>query len=211
MALATGISWRMRPFSITAAAERLSPTQRLILFAGVLLFLGGGFYVLVYAPKTKTIQQLQGEVETLERRLALASAKSRNIEAFQAELAQTKALLRESLRMLPNKREIPELLKTITRLGREARLEFPLFSPQEERPKDFYVEIPVSMVMRGEYRSIALFFYKVAHMNRIVAIRDVSLRPESELSNILLGSCTAITYRFEEKAGEKQAEKRRRR
>jgi type IV pilus assembly protein PilO len=75
-------------------------------------------------------------------------------------------------------------------------LEFLVFTPQAERPKDFYVEIPVAIEISGNYHNVAIFFDKVGRMDRIVNILDVSMQPTKEYSTDLVTKCTAITYRF---------------
>jgi type IV pilus assembly protein PilO len=88
----------------------------------------------------------------------------------------------EALNLLPNTKEIPALLKTITQLGTDSQLEFVLFSPQRERPKDFYMEIPVSIQVSGSYHNVAVFFDKVGRMDRIINILNVDMKPEKERS-----------------------------
>ncbi|MDY7038440.1 MAG: type 4a pilus biogenesis protein PilO, partial [Thermodesulfobacteriota bacterium] len=98
--------------------------------------------------------------------------------------------------LLPNKKEIPDLLRTITKLGRESNLEFRLFSPRAERRKGFYLEIPVSIIVSGSYHNVAMFFDKVGRMDRIVNILNVSMKPVKALSTRLVTTCSAITFRF---------------
>ncbi|MCP4568562.1 MAG: type 4a pilus biogenesis protein PilO, partial [FCB group bacterium] len=92
----------------------------------------------------------------------------------------------------------------------ESNLEFLLFSPKRERPRNFYVEIPVSVEVRGEYHDVARFFDKVGRMERIVNMLEVSMKPAKTLGTDLVTKCVAVTYRFrEEKPDAGKAKKRR--
>jgi len=100
-------------------------------------------------------------------------------------------------------------LKGITQLGTDSQLEFRLFSPQKETPKDFYLEIPVSIEVSGSYHNVAMFFEKVGQMERIVNILNVSMTPLKDRSTTLNTKCDAVTYRFkgETDATQKDAKK----
>ncbi|MEE9610799.1 MAG: type 4a pilus biogenesis protein PilO, partial [Desulfatiglandales bacterium] len=102
----------------------------------------------------------------------------------------------QALRLLPNKKEIPRLLRSVTQLGSDSQLEFRLFSPQKERAQDFIMEIPVSIEVSGTYHNVAAFFDRVGRMERIVNILNVSMKPVKARSTTLITQCDAVTYRF---------------
>jgi len=99
---------------------------------------------------------------------------------------------------LPTTSEIPKLLKSITKLGNDSDLEFLLFSPEKQVSKEFYVEIPVSMEVRGSYHNVATFFDKVGKLDRIVNVVNVNMTPLEAYSTYLKTTCKAVTYRFKE-------------
>ncbi len=122
--------------------------------------------------------------------------RARALKKFEAEYAEVDAQFQEALRLLPNTKEIPSLLKSITQLGTDSQLEFLLFSPQKERAQDFFMEIPVSIEVSGTYHNVAIFFDKVGQMERIVNILNVSMTPQKERSTIVTARFDAVTYRF---------------
>jgi len=77
------------------------------------------------------------------------------------------------MKALPDKKEIPSLLTSISEAGKEAGLEFLLFQPISEINKDFYAEIPVSIKVAGNYHNVGLFFDNVSRLFRIVNIKDI--------------------------------------
>jgi type IV pilus assembly protein PilO len=103
---------------------------------------------------------------------------------------------------LPDKKELPNLLKTISALGNESGLKFQLFRPLPEVPKEFYAEIPVEIKVVGGYHAVASFFYKVGMLDRIVNITNVEMgKAREEKSEMeLTTSCLATTFRFVETA-----------
>lgn len=183
-------------------AEKLGQTKRIVILLATLVVFGGAFIYFVYMPKTAEIEQVQNRVDDLERRLNLAKVRAKNIDKIRKEFAQTEAKLKEAMKLLPDKKEIPSLLKTITQKGIDSKLEFILFIPGKEQSRNFYMDIPVEIEVRGDYREVALFLDKVRQMERIVNIRNINMKPEKPLSPELVTRCTAETYRFKVKADE---------
>jgi len=176
--------------------EKMKMAYRVLILLVTVVFLGGLFVWLVVIPKTQEIAKTKKEIATLNQRLIQARIRAKNLKKFEAEQAQVTAQFQEALKLLPNKREIPSLLRTITQLGTDSQLDFLLFSPQREKVETFYIEIPVSIKVSGTYHNVASFFDKVGRMERIVNILDVSMKPEKPLSTTLITTCSAMTYRF---------------
>jgi type IV pilus assembly protein PilO len=122
------------------------------------------------------------------------------------------------LTQLPNEKEIPEILKTISSLGKESNLEFTLFRPKAEEPQQFYAKVPIELVALGNYHNIGIFFDKVSKLPRIINVVDFSMtkakdvkemRGKDEPQIMLKTSCMINTYRFiEKKSEEKKSEKK---
>jgi len=176
--------------------EKMRMAHRVLILVGSIVLLGGLFVWLVVVPRTSEIAKTKKEIATLNQRLNQARIRARNLKKFEAEQAEVSAQFREALKLLPNKREIPSLLRTITKLGTDSHLDFLLFSPKKEKTRNFYIEIPVAIKVSGTYHDVASFFDKVGRMERIVNILDVSMKPVKPLSTTLITTCNAVTYRF---------------
>ena len=192
--------------SLFERVETIKMPVRIAILAGTLLVLAGLFAYLLYLPKNNEIASLENDVANLERQLMLAKKRAENLEKFEAQEVRVNVEFNEALRLLPNEREIPSLLRSITQMGSDSNLQFNLFSPRKEVPKDFYIEIPVAIEVGGSFHEVAMFFDKVGRMERIVNILDVSMKPVGELSTKLATVCTAVTYRFKGKEDEDNEE-----
>jgi type IV pilus assembly protein PilO len=202
--------WQSLIEIIFEKAGKIGRKQRLLISFGTIILLGGAFYALDYMPKTEEIVELKGDVERLEQQLRTVKIRVRNLQKFRDECAEVKEKFQEALKLLPDKREIPNLLRNISEMGTDSKLEFRLISPQPENAKDFYMEIPVTLEVKGDYRNVTLFFDRIGRMDRIVNILNISMRPEKPLSTSLITKCTAITYRFKsEEDVKKEAEKKK--
>jgi type IV pilus assembly protein PilO len=194
--------------SFTEKVEKIKMPYRLAILAGTIILLVGLFIWFIYIPKSEQIDASRQEIKRLEARLNQAKIKARDLKKFEEEFAEVEVQFAEALSLLPNTKEIPALLKTVTQLGTDSQLEFVLFSPQRERPKDFYIEIPVSIQVSGAYHNVAMFFDKVGRMDRIVNILNVDMKPVKDRSTILTTKCDAVTYRFRGETDAPQQAKR---
>ena len=186
----------MKTGALFEKVEKIKMPIRIAIFLGTLVLLAGLFIYFVYLPYSEEIAKSRDEIAKLQQKLNQAVVRARALKKFEAEYAEVDAQFQEALKLLPNTKEIPSLLKSITQLGTDSQLEFLNFSPQRERPQDFFMEIPVSIEVKGTYHNVAVFFDKVGQMERIVNILNVSMSPQKDWSTTLTTRCDAVTYRF---------------
>jgi len=185
---------------------KLPKHYRILICFGIFLMLIGPFVYFSYQPKVKEIDGLQEKQKILETRLVRAKAKAKQLKHFQDKLKKAQTAFKIAVKKLPEKKEIPSLLSSVSQSGHDASLEFLLFEPKAERTKEFYAEIPISIIVTGNYHKTALFFDKVARLHRIVNIDDIDMTVTKE-SDELKTLCTAVTYRFVETKPEKDSKK----
>ena len=183
----------MEPFF--EKVEKISKVQRTLIYLGTFIILIGPFIYFSYLPKLKKIDQLSKESESLNSQLVSARRQASQLQAWRDKEKKAAANFNIAKRALPQTKEIPTLLTSISESGQRAGLEFLLFKPQNERPKKFYAEIPVSMNVTGRYHDLAAFFDKVSRLPRLVNIDNIQLKAPAK-GDKLKTTCTAITYRF---------------
>lgn len=167
-----------------------------LVFAAVLLI---GWYFFVSSQQDELASLAQQEVQ-LKSDFSRKQAKSANLEALQQQLTEMQDMLRQLLRQLPSKTEMPELLIDISQTALSAGLVTDLFQPGPETIKDFYAEKPIKLRMSGSYHQFGTFISGVASLPRVVilTLHDVSLTPERNAgsSGRLVLQGTVRTYRY---------------
>lgn len=175
----------------------LSKVHRIMICVSTFIVIIGSFVYFLYLPKFENLDQLNSDYKNLEKRLASAKIKAAQLNKYREKMKTAEAEYKIAMKALPDKKEIPSLLTSITESGKEAGLEFLLFQPESEINKDFYAEIPVSIKVAGNYHNVGLFFDKVSRLSRIVNIKDIVMATPKG-GDLLNTSCTAVTYRFVE-------------
>jgi type IV pilus assembly protein PilO len=159
------------------------------------------FYFAFYQPNSEKIQGLKAKEVSMQKTLKEVKEKASELAKFEQELKAAEMLFQEAAVLLPNEKEIPQLLKDISSLGRSAGLDFLTFKPLADIPKDFYAEIPITINVRGPYHNMGFFFDQVSKLERIVSVSNVKMgSPKKEAGEMLLKSdCRLVTYRFTNK------------
>lgn len=172
--------------------------QKAAFFVGSLGFLGFVFWTYFYGPVNTEIQGLEEEVQTLQTQIVNEQRLANNLSKFRVEVKDLDAKLNFALQELPDKREIPDLLSSISNLARDAGLEVKLFKPRPENIRDFYAEVPVEVSVTGTFHQVATFFDEVGQLSRIVNINNIYLRePVIGPSLVTINAdCVATTFRY---------------
>ena len=144
------------------------------------LLLALGWYLMV-KPKQEDLEGLVGNEQTLRTEFLDRQGRASNLEALTLQLENMQKMLRELLRQLPNKTQMPDLLVDISQTALASGITTEVFQPGPEqvRPEDYYAEKPISLKLRGTYHQFGNFISGVAALPRVVilTLHDVSLTP----------------------------------
>jgi type IV pilus assembly protein PilO len=172
--------------------------QKIGILAGLILFLLVIGYFYVYLPGDDKATKLAEEITAVRGDRDKKKALSANLPRLQKELQEWDAKLKAAVAQLPDRKEIPDLLSSLSTKAREAGLEILLFRPRAENFQEFYAEIPVDIVVRGGFFNAVTFFDEVGKLNRLVNIDNIDLKnPKVGGDQVALEISTlTTTYRF---------------
>ncbi len=197
------------------------PTRQKALFLAVVLALIALLYwYFFFSGVTARIQDLRNEIEGangLKFQVAQQQEIADNLDKFTAEVERLEIELKKALAELPDKKEIDQLLRHISDVGRDSGLEIRLFKPRPEEKKDYYAEVPVEVEVFGSFHQVATFFDEVGDLSRIVNLDEFNMSTPEVLEDRvnLKTAVIATTFRFLDEAerikvDNKKTERRRR-
>lgn len=169
-----------------------------LILSGLLV---AGWYFLYAEDQYKELERVERVEQDLRQDFEIKQARAANLDAYRAQLAEMQESFGSMLRQLPNKTEVADLLVDVSQTGLAAGLEFELFQPQGEVPKDFYAELPIKIRVIGNYHEFGEFVSGLAALPRIVTVHDVKISPRQGDSARLQLEATAKTYRYLDEAG----------
>jgi type IV pilus assembly protein PilO len=179
------------------------PRQRKLgLLAGVIILLLVFDYFFLYTRFSFQISDLQQAVETAKGERDKKKALVANLPQLKEQIVLLNGMLNEAIAQLPDQKEIPDLLANISNKARESGLDVLLFRPRAESPQDFYAEIPVDVVVRGEFHNVVGFFDEVGRLNRLVNINNIEMKsPKMNQEQVTVDTATLVTtFRFLDEA-----------
>jgi type IV pilus assembly protein PilO len=180
---------------------KLPNKQKAALLCLTLFLVGIAFYFGLIKPKYEQFKELQVKLNDLQNQIQENKKIADNLPKLKREYEQLKRELEAALTELPNQKEIPSLLTSITNVGKSSGLDFLIFRPKPEQSKDFYSEVPVDIVVSGSFFNVANFFVAVGNLPRIVNINNVAVSDIKDAGGrtMMKVNCLATTFRFLEK------------
>ena len=165
-----------------------------IVFAGI-VFAGWKFDITTQQEALAGLEKKrQEQLDVLDAR----QKKAANLNALKEQMKEMEQSFGDMVKQLPNKTEVAGLLIDISQTGLASGLEFKLFQPGKETPKEFYAELPINISVVGNYHQFGEFVSGVAALPRIVTTHNIDIKPSEKKdseSPILTMTAVAKTYR----------------
>src|SRR5580765_5722069 len=144
----------------------------LVVFAGV-LFMGERYFVT--SDTRDEIVTLNDQIAQLQAKNEAARVATQRINEFRALYASKAAEYEELKVLLPEQREITNVLQGLQDNARDSRMIVMRFSPRDDTQRDSIMAKPVEIEVDSNFTNVRAFFEKMAKLPRIVSITDFKL------------------------------------
>jgi type IV pilus assembly protein PilO len=177
------------------------PTPVKLILMAILfgIVLGSGYYFHL-TDKQGVLERSRAQEISLRKDYESKSLQAANLDAYRRQREEMRATFGALLRQLPSDTEVPGLLEDITRTAVDNELTIESINLQNERQTEFYVELPIDIVVEGDYHKIGSFVSGVANLSRIVTLHDFKLQPQESPQHLKM-TIQAKTYRYLEEDG----------
>lgn len=132
-------------------------------------------YPFTYASGKAEVAKLDAKHQSLSKDLEKARLLVRNLERVEKEYAILHQQWEVAQTLLPEKNEMPNLLRKVTAAGQQSGVEFTLFRPRNPIAKGFYSDNPVEVRVEGGYHQTGVFLSRLANLNRIVNVSEMKI------------------------------------
>lgn len=119
---------------------------------------------------------LNDQVAQLQAKNQAAQIATQRINEFRSLYASKEQEYDELKVLLPEQREITNVLQGLQDTASGSRLILSRFSPREDSLQDFIMAKPVEVEVDSNFNNLRDFFDKMAKLQRIVSITDFSLK-----------------------------------
>ena len=169
-------------------------------FIWVVACVVAGFLVfhLMLSDSLMQLDKVSSEEGTLMKSYEEKAFKASNLDAYKEQMKEMESTFGALLRQLPSDTEVPGLLEDISHTGLTAGLTFNSIQLAPESSREFYVELPIDIEVKGGFHAFGSFVSAVAALPRIVTLHDFDIAPAKEGTYELVMKIRAKTYRYKE-------------
>ena len=172
------------------------------------IFCGIGFAItlmLGYQLHVTDLLSIYERAEVAEQKLKdkyrMKAIDAANLDAYMLQMKEMEIYFGALLRQLPGDTEVPGLLDDITYTARGAGLQVEHIRLKPEVINEFYIELPISILVKGTYHDFGNFISGTAALSRIVTLHDLSIKPEGDDGKLEM-EILAKTYRYNDTGAE---------
>jgi type IV pilus assembly protein PilO len=139
------------------------------------LYFGTSMLSICYNVKKDKIESLEIEYTKLSTELEKARKMVGNLARLEAEYERLHDQWLSAQQLLPEEKEMPDLLRKVTTAGNKAGVQFMMFQPHLPVEQEFLTEHPIFVKVKGGYHSLGIFLSRVANMPRIVNVNGLTI------------------------------------
>ena len=154
------------------------------------------FYYYIESPRQEAMAGRQRELATIRGRINAGLASARQLPEFRKQVGTLEARLDSLKPILPEQKDVGDLLRRIQGLATQSNLIIRGFRPQAIATRELHAEWPISLELEGTYHSLGMFLDRVSKFPRIINVGALVLTPSEQPSSTVTMkiSCTATTF-----------------
>lgn len=165
-------------------------------FVAIALVGAGAFYYFYDMPAQAQLETQARELSAIRGRITAGQAMARQLPEFRKDVAALEARLVQLKPILPDERDVGDLLRRVQTLATQSNLQIRGFRPQAITTRDLHAEWPISLQLEGNYHNLGLFLDRVSKFPRIINIGGLTLTakdPATPSASMLINA-TATTF-----------------
>jgi len=170
--------------------------SQIVAFIALAVSATAAFYYYVELPMRADISARQSQLTALNDNVAKGNATAKKLPDFRAQVADLESRLENLKSVLPEEKDVADLLRRMQVEAARANLEIKGFKPSATVTKELHAEWPITLELEGTYHNLAMFFDRVGKFTRIVNISglDVKGKEEPRPNATITVTCVATTF-----------------
>jgi type IV pilus assembly protein PilO len=166
------------------------------LFVVLGIALVGGFYWFYVVPTQAEMVTREQRLASLRVDIAKGSATANQLNQFRQQVAELEARLESLKAVLPEQKDVADLLRRIQTLATQSNLAIRGFKPAPSVTKQLHMEWPIALQLDGTYHNLAMFFDRVSKFSRIINVNNIVIRAKDkpEPTSTISVECMATTF-----------------
>jgi type IV pilus assembly protein PilO len=165
-------------------------------FLAVALLMVGAFYYWWAEPKRADIDVRARKLAAMQADINKGLATARQLPEFRRQVTELEARLEGLRAVLPEEKDVGDLLRRIQTLATQSSLQIKGFKPAPIVTRQMHAEWPINLELDGSYHNLARFFDQVARFSRIINISGIRIKAKDKpsLDSTITIECVATTF-----------------
>jgi type IV pilus assembly protein PilO len=159
-----------------------------------------GFWKFYVSDTQADIDMRRQRLASLRADVARGVATARRLPEFQAQVTDLQHRLENLKAVLPEQKDVADILRRVEGLAIQSHLKIQRFQPQPPKQQPLYAELPHKLIAEGTYHDLGEFFDRVSKFHRIINISEVTIKPrnEQQASATIVAEMLATTFVLQE-------------
>lgn len=166
-------------------------------FVGLSAAMLASFFYLYASPMQVEMAQRQKKLDALQNDIRKGQAIARRLPQFRADVAELEARLETLKNVLPEEKDMADLLRRLQMLAVRSNLTIRHFKPSPTLVvKELHAEVPIALEFDGSYHNLGLFFDRVSKFPRLIHLSaiDIKAKDRQEPDSTVTATLTATTF-----------------
>jgi type IV pilus assembly protein PilO len=163
----------------------------------VLSLAGAGAFWNFYAkPARESIDARNAQLSTLREEIRKGEIYKRRLPEVRRQIADLEQQLERLRAVLPEEKDVADLLRRIQGMATQSNLAIRGFTPQSVATKQMHAEWPIGLQLEGSYHDLGGFLERVSKFPRIINISSIKIKARDKQSagSTISAECTATTF-----------------
>jgi type IV pilus assembly protein PilO len=159
-----------------------------------------GFWKFYVVDARADIDARQTRLTALRGDIAKGIATARRLPQFQSEVAELERRLENLRAVLPEQKDVADILRRVQGLATQSSLTLQRFTPQAPKQEAIYAALPFKLRAEGTYHNLGQFFDRISKFPRIINVGDMTIkaRPTQEPGVSIEAEFVATTFVLQE-------------
>jgi type IV pilus assembly protein PilO len=177
--------------------NKLSWKAQVGMFLVVAVAAVGGFYWYYVQDVQASLATEQARLDAMKVEVSKGLTTARQLPEFQRQVGELQARLDHLRAVLPEEKDVSDLLRRLQTLATESNLQIKGFKPAAIVTKQTHAEWPIALELDGTYHNLGLFFDRVSKFPRIINVSGLAIAGRTEATSTthtIAVTCTATTF-----------------
>ena len=163
----------------------------------VLSLAGVGVFWNFYAkPAEERLTGRRAELAAIRAEIDKGLATARRLPEFRQQVAELELQLDRLRAVLPEEKDVADLLRRIQGMATQSNLTIRGFTPQAVATRQLHAEWPIGLELEGTYHDLGDFLERVSKFPRIINVNGIDIRARAQQNPraTVTAECTATTF-----------------